>query len=137
MKTTHRKEDIALAGEALALLVAARLALWVLPFGIARRLLLAWFRPGRARAQTAERLAWAAAAAARRLPSPFRSCLPQALAAEALLRRHGAPAELVIGVRQDGAGGAVRAHAWVVSGERVVVGWLDDLASYVRLAATT
>ncbi len=129
------RRDIALAGEALALLVAARLALWLLPFSTTRRLLLAGFRPGRAGGETAERLAWAAGAAARRLPSPFHACLSQALAAEALLRRHGAPAQLVIGVRRPGAGGPVRAHAWVLSGERVVVGWLDDLPSYGRLVA--
>lgn len=135
MTTMRRSGDVALAGEALALLVAARLALWLLPFALTRRLLLAELRPGRSHAQSADRLAWAVAAAARRLPSPFRACLPQALAAEALLRRHRAPAELVIGVRHQGVGGRVQAHAWVLSGERVVVGWQDDLPSYVRLAA--
>jgi hypothetical protein len=132
-----RREDVALASEALVLLIAARLAVWLLPFSRAHRLLRAWSRPRRADPPTAERLGWAVAAAARRLPSPFRACLPQALAAEALLRRHGAPAELVIGVRQTGGASAVQAHAWVLSGERVVVGWLDDLPSYVPLLPTT
>lgn len=136
MNSGRDKRDVALAGEALALLAAARLAVWLLPFSRARRLLLAWSRPGRA-AHAAEKLAWAVAAASRRLPAPFRACLPQALAAEALLRRHGAPARLVIGVRRTGTAGGVQAHAWVLSGERVVVGWLDDLPSYIPLAPTT
>ena len=126
----------ALAAEALGLLVAARLVLWLLPFATARRLLDAYARRSRSAPRSAERMAWAVAAAARRLPAPFRACLPQALAAEAMLRRHGAPAELVIGARPGGAGGRVEAHAWVVSGERVVVGWLDDLPTFVPLDST-
>jgi hypothetical protein len=121
--------------------------LWLMPFATLQRLLLRWARPA-GRTETAERLAWALAAAARRLPSPFRACLPQALAAEALLRRHGAPAELIIGVRRGPTDPppsasivfrhrSFEAHAWVESGERVVVGWVDDLPSYVRLATTT
>jgi hypothetical protein len=121
----------------LVLLITVRLMLWLLPFATTRHLVLAWWRPRRGHAETAERLAWALAAAVRRLPSPFRACLPQALAAEALLRRHGVAAELVIGVRRAVNGGPVQAHAWVESGERVVVGWVDDLPSYVRLATTT
>jgi hypothetical protein len=140
--------DIALAAQALALLITVRLMLWLLPFATTRHLVLAWCRPGRGCSETAERLAWALAAAARRLPSPFRACLPQALAAEALLRRHNVPAELIIGVRRCPAypppsssivfhRPSFEAHAWVESGERVVVGWVDDLPSYVRLATTT
>lgn len=138
MNAGRDSHDVALAGEALVLLAAARLAVWLLPFSRARRLLLAWSRFGRA-PHPVEHLAWAVAAAARRLPAPFRACLPQALAAEALLRRHGAPAELIIGVRRGTAAlrrRSVEAHAWVLSGERVVVGWVDDLSSYVRLAPT-
>jgi cell division inhibitor SulA len=132
----HRgTQDVPLAAQALVLLVVARVGLWLMPFATLQRLLRRWARPRGGHAETAERLAWALAAAARRLPSPFRACLPQALAAQALLRRHGAPAELVIGVRQPADGGPVQAHAWVMSGERVVVGWLDDLPTYVRLAA--
>lgn len=130
------RRDVWLAAQALALLIAVRLMLGLLPFATTRHLVLSWCRPGRGRPETAGRLAWAVAAAARRLPAWFRACLPQALAAEALLRRHGAPAELVIGVRPAASGGPVQAHAWVMSGERVVVGWVDDLPTYVRLAGT-
>jgi hypothetical protein len=126
----------ALAAEALGVLVAARVAVWLLPFATARRWLEAYARHSPAAPRTAERVAWAVAAAARRLPAPFRDCLPLALAALTILRRHRAPAELVIGARPAPTGGRIEAHAWVVSGERVVVGWLDDLPSFVPLAAS-
>ena len=124
----------ALAAEALGTLVAARLGLWLLPFTTARRLLTAHARRSRAAPRDAVSVAWAVAAAARRLPAPFRDCLPQALAAETILKRHGAPAELVIGARPAVGAGRIEAHAWVLSGERVVVGWLDDLPTFVPLA---
>ncbi len=133
---TATPAERALAAEALVLLLAAGFALWCLPFASVRRLLSHYPRITRAGAVSAERTAWAVAAAARRLPAPFRDCLPQALVAEAMLKRHGAPAELVIGVRSGGVAGRVQAHAWVVSGDRVVVGGLDDLPTYVPLAST-
>lgn len=130
-------EERALAVEAVTLLLVARVVLWCLPFASARRLLRSYARGTPAAAGVPpERTAWAVAAAARRLPAPFRDCLPQALVAEAMLTRRGAPAELRIGIRSGGAGQRVEAHAWVVSGERVVVGWLDDLPAYVLLAPT-
>src|SRR5262249_38791307 len=67
-------------------LVAARLGLWLLPFGVARRLALgasvtlagvATFPP--------ERVSWALAGASRFVPQAW--CLPRALAAESLLKR--------------------------------------------------
>lgn|SRR5574341_693362 len=125
----------ALAAEALVLLLAARLALWCLPFASVRHLMSVYTRFTRGGSVPAERAAWAVAAASRRLPAPFRDCLPQALAAEAMLRRHGAPAELKIGVRRGTAGRQVEAHAWVVSGDRVVVGALEDLPTYLPLGS--
>lgn len=110
---------------AAALSAAIGLALWVLPFRNLRRLL---FRLLPARGRPAdrfspERIAWAVAAASRYVPNA-RTCLPSALAAEALLRREGHPARLRIGVARRG-GGGFRAHAWVESGDRVVVGGKD------------
>ena len=70
---------------------------------------------------------WAVAAAGRRLPGA-RSCLPQALAARALLESSGRPARLRLGVSREG---PFRAHAWVESGGRVVVG--GDVADFAPL----
>lgn len=66
-----------------------------------------------------ERIAWAVRAVARRVPGT--TCLVQALAAAALLRRHGMDADVRIGVTR-GDRGALEAHAWVESGGRVVLG---------------
>ena len=128
--------DRALAAEALALLVTARLLLWCLPFPLARRALRRYARTARGgSAVHADRVAWAFAAAARRLPGPFRDCLPQALAAEALLTRHGVPVELRIGVRSGHGGRAVEAHAWVSSDDHLVAGSLADLSTYTQLGS--
>ena len=66
----------------------------------------------------ADRIGWAVGSAARFVPDA--TCLPQALAAEAILRRRGHPADLRLGVTREA--GTVQAHAWVVSYGRVVVG---------------
>jgi len=66
----------------------------------------------------ADRIGWAVGSAARFLPDA--TCLPQALAAEAILRRRGHPADLRLGVTRDANG--VEAHAWVESYGRVIVG---------------
>jgi hypothetical protein len=59
--------------------------------------------------------------AARHLPwQPV--CLPQALAARAMLRRRGIVSTLHFGMRRDGADRAMAAHAWVTAGAVPVVG---------------
>lgn len=60
------------------------------------------------------------------------TCLTRALAAILLLRRTGLPCRLFIGVRKN-AEGSFGAHAWVASGEKIVVGDLPDLATYTPL----
>jgi hypothetical protein len=106
----------------IAWLGAARIALWVLPFRTARRLLSRSTHPA-ATDVTPERITWALTRARRIVPRA--TCLPQALAAEALLIRSGLPAELRIGVVKT-AQGRLEAHAWVESGGRIVVGELRE-----------
>lgn len=122
--------DRAVLARAVVTLGAARLATWVLPFATGRRLLVGRRRslpPG----LTREQVRWAMAQAQRVVPRA--TCLPQAIAAEALLTRGGLPADLQIGVRKTSAG-KLAAHAWVESGGRVVVGDLGaELATYTRL----
>ena len=65
-----------------------------------------------------DRIGWAVRSAARFVPGA--TCLPQALAAEAILRRRGHPADLRLGVTRGDHG--VEAHAWVESYGRVIVG---------------
>lgn len=52
---------------------------------------------------------------------PGATCLPQALAAQWMLRRRGYAAKVVVGVSR-GSNAPVAAHAWVMSGNRIVIG---------------
>jgi hypothetical protein len=67
---------------------------------------------------------------------PWRSdCLLQAMAASAMLRKRNLPGHVCIGVRR-GAGGALEAHAWLVSGDYVVTGDHEDLNTFNELTLT-
>jgi Transglutaminase-like superfamily len=109
-----------------ALLIAAiRIGLWLLPFRTLSRMLakLTAAAPGSRRGDpvTFDRVAWSVSRASRWVPAA--TCLTQALAALALLRRHGVPARLHIGVAKD-RHARLLAHAWVESNGNVVVGGL-------------
>ena len=101
---------------------ALRLGLWLLPFGVLRAL-LAWLvptQPARPEEQLApDRVAWAVMVASRYVPRA--TCLAQALATQALLRRAGCPARLQLGAARSERG-QFEAHAWVESRGRVVIG---------------
>src|SRR2546428_6735256 len=103
--------------------MATRLALWLLPLRVVGRLLARAARPTSDADLTTERIAWALSVARRVVPQA--TCLPQALAAEALLTRSGHPADLRIGVIKTDRGRLV-AHAWVESGGGTLVGALDQ-----------
>jgi hypothetical protein len=121
--------DRALLTRTIFTLGAARLATWLLPFPRGRRLLIGTRRPATPTV-TRDQVRWAIAQAQRIIPRA--TCLPQALAAEALLTRGGLPADLQIGVMKTPSG-TLTAHAWVESGGRIVVGDLPELAAYTRL----
>jgi len=109
-------------------LALSRLVTWVLPFPVGRRLLV-----GKRRSRqtvTGDQIRWAMHHAQRVIPKA--TCLPQAVAAEALLTRGGLPAHLQIGVKKT-PDGKLTAHAWVESDGRIVVGYLRDLDAYTRL----
>lgn len=109
--------------EASAWLALSRLAVRLLPFR--------WIAPrlGRHMAATPEiplveheallkSVSWAVRAAARHVP--FEAvCLPQAMAAKAMLARRGVDATLYLGVQR---GEAMGAHAWLRVGDRIVTG---------------
>jgi len=100
------------------LLTLAAAALRLLPFLAAKKI----FRRPVASARddvSITTLCWSIEVAARRIPGC--RCLAQALAGASLLRAHGVAAEVVIGVAAD-AGGALDAHAWVISDGRVLIG---------------
>jgi hypothetical protein len=122
--------------EAAVLLAAVRLCLGALPFGLLHRLSrvanqlaremngVACFSP--------ERVGWAIAVAGNHVPAS--TCLAQAIAGEVLLSRHGYESTLHIGVAK-GNHGQLEAHAWLESGDRVVIGGSQDLTRYTLLPA--
>ena len=65
------------------------------------------------------RVAWGVAAAARFVPGA--SCLTQALAGQYLLARQGRASKIRIGIERD-TGAELKAHAWLVSGNHIVLG---------------
>ena len=103
-----------------------RLALTLLPFRLVHRgIAAAALRPRRSRSRdplTPERIARMVTAVARRVPRA--SCLTQALAATLLLARHGHTSTLRIGVAKND-DGTLRAHAWLESGGRTILGGSD------------
>lgn len=65
------------------------------------------------------RVAWGVAAAARRVPGA--TCLTQALAGQYLLARQGNASKISIGI-EKGTGSTLKAHAWLMSGNHIVLG---------------
>jgi|ERR1043166_9582997 len=125
-----------LFAEAWLLLGLTKAGLMALPFGVLRGLLDRYGRRATRGNVRPEQAAWAVTAAARRLPGGA-TCLPQALACNAMLRRRGYATRLHIGVagRQGIAPSA--AHAWVEMDDRVVIGDLADLARFFPLRPPT
>ncbi|GIV57702.1 MAG: hypothetical protein KatS3mg042_0615 [Rhodothermaceae bacterium] len=111
------------------LVVAFRVALWVLPF----RTVLAFVDrvPRGRRALPPDEAVRMVRAAARRLLGD-RPCLPQALAVRYWLKRAGRDSTLRIGVMKD-AGGALKAHAWLELDGRVLIGGESSRQRYVSL----
>jgi Transglutaminase-like superfamily len=118
------------------MLAVLRAGVWTLPFGVVTNLVeFIGVRDARLAERmrpSPERIAWAVAAASRLVPRGG-NCLVRALATQALLGRFGYPGELRIGVAKTEQGG-LRAHAWLESGGRVVIGDLE-LSSYAPLGA--
>ena len=121
---------------AVVLLQVISVGMRLLPFRTLRRLLLlaqkARVSSRRVDRLPVERIAGAVEAADRHMPGE-KTCLTQALAAQTLLVRQGYPALLHIGAAK-GEEGQLRAHAWVESEGRVVIGG-HDLGRYAPLVA--
>jgi len=79
---------------------------------------------------TVEASTWAVHAAARRMP--WVTCLGRALALQRLLAQHGHASELRVGVAKVGQD--FSAHAWLVLGDRVLIGD-EELGQYTTLAS--
>ena len=110
--------------KATLLLEAIKLGMQLLPFRALRRLLdrVADIPAGwqHTTYPSVDKIAWIVETASRRTPGA-KSCLTQALAAQVLLTRGGYPSQLHIGVAK-GERGQFKAHAWVESEGKVVIG---------------
>lgn len=80
----------------------------------------------------AEAIGWAVQGVAARTPWPS-TCLVQSLAGYVMLRRHGVPSVVYLGVAKDAAG-EFSAHSWLRCGERIVTGG-GSLQRYSAIAA--
>jgi hypothetical protein len=80
----------------------------------------------------AEAIGWAVQGVAARTPWPS-TCLVQSLAGYVMLRRHGVPSVVYLGVAKD-AEGEFSAHSWLRCGERIVTGG-GSLQRYSVIAA--
>lgn len=118
--------DRGLRRRAFLLLVAARTGAPLLPLPALRLRLRSLAGSGPRGEVDAASIGRAVDSAALRLPGT--RCLARALAAEALLARHGLPAALHLGVARVG-DGDLDAHAWVLSGREFVAGG-GDLSRY-------
>ena len=118
--------------EAWMLLGLTKPALIALRFGVLRGLIDRYAARVTRQNASPEQVAWAVAAAARRLPGGA-TCLPQALACDAMLRRRGYATRLHIGVAAREGIGPMAAHAWVELNDRVIIGDLQDLDRFVPL----
>ena len=118
--------------DALPVVVAVRLALWLLPFPATRRY-VASIRPRSISVAgdpaTVSNLVRAVRASSRLVPHA--TCLTQAIALHYLLARRGRQGRIHIGVRRRASGG-FESHAWVELDGEVVIGG-EDLASFVPL----
>ena len=120
--------DRVLLVRALGWVACARAALWFVPF-TRLRVAADRLRASSLRRRTdPARVAWAVERAARAVPRA--TCLSQAIAADAMLRRAGRTPTLRIGVAKEGAD--LEAHAWLELDGAVLVGD-HDLHRYTPL----
>jgi hypothetical protein len=105
----------------------ARVSLWLLPTAMARRVVK--HAAALAHSTSMDESIWAVKVVSRFVPCG--TCLTQALAAQALLSRAGRESHVEIGVAKDS--GKFEAHAWVVCGNRIVIGG-PNVERYSRLA---
>jgi hypothetical protein len=121
-----------LALNSIALVAVVRVGLWLLPFRAMQRGCekLGGVRRGRGGEAGTQEIARAVRLASRYVPRA--TCLVQALATQILLGRHGHAGQVHIGVALDAKLG-FRAHAWVESQGKVLVGWAEELDRYAPM----
>jgi hypothetical protein len=128
--------------EAASLMVLVWTGLHLLRFPVLRRILDHYAglsttpNAGQPHSSVSGEVRWAITRVAARFPSSP-TCLVQALAADAMLRRRGLTSELRIGVRvRAGRDRPFEAHAWVECGGAVAIGAIENLSDFKALTAS-
>ena len=117
--------------KAFVLVCTSSIILRLLPFAIVQKIFANQVkRPDCTHRRALERSLWAIAVAGKYMPKT--TCLSLALAARRMLSREGYPAHLHIGVAKDHIG-SFRAHAWVESEGRIVIGGQDSSSLFAPL----
>jgi len=118
---------------ALPIVVAIRLALWIVPSAVTLRFVSRLHSSTRDHRRTSpaqlSSVVWAVMTVSRLVPRA--SCLTQAIAAKLLLRSRGDDAQLCLGVAHF-PGGTFRAHAWLERDGCAILGG-SGIQSLVRL----
>ena len=112
----------------LAVVVAVRLGLTLLSYNKVRHMVTRLDAREAADIGDLRRVAWGVAAAARLVPGA--SCLTQALSGQYLLARQGSASKISIGIERN-AGTELKAHAWLMSGDHIVLG--GSLSGFTHL----
>ncbi|TPJ82685.1 lasso peptide biosynthesis B2 protein [Mesorhizobium sp. B2-6-2] len=118
LRSLSAREMLFLA-RCLTVVSVVRLALTLSSYNRVRRLVTGLHARRDASVADLRRVAWGVAAAARLVPGA--SCLTQALAGQYLLARQGSASKISIGIEQ-GTGSELKAHAWLMSGNHIVLG---------------
>ena len=103
----------------LSVVVAVRVGLTLLSYNKVRRMVTRLDAREPADIGDLRRVAWGVAAAARLVPGA--SCLTQALSGQYMLARQGSASKISIGIERN-AGTELKAHAWLMSGDHIVLG---------------
>ncbi|WP_246672152.1 MULTISPECIES: lasso peptide biosynthesis B2 protein [unclassified Mesorhizobium] len=112
-------QEMLFLARCLTVVSAVRLALTLSSYNRVRSLVTRLDAGRDASIADLRRVAWGVAAAARLVPGA--SCLTQALAGQYLLARQGSASKISIGI-EKGTGSELKAHAWLMSGNHIVLG---------------
>ena len=76
-------------------------------------------------------LIWSVETATKFMPGGAK-CLARAMTTQILMGQNSYPYELCIGVQKDSTG-ELKAHAWIESEQKIIIGWLPEIDRYKRL----
>lgn len=110
-------------GRCLLVVAAVRLGLTLLSYNRVRSLVTRLDARQCASMGELRRVAWGVAAAARFVP--YATCLTQALSGQYILARQGNESKIRIGIER-GTGEQLKAHAWLISDNHIVLGGSID-----------